>query len=168
MNPEELKKLASEFITKVLDSVGQKDIVVTSSVEEDDTNVTVNLQVDGEEVDLLIGYHGRNLSAIHQVVLLYLKKVVGKTDKRLMLQLDIGDYYSKQNEKVIQLAQEAISDVRLLQEPYEFRPMAPRVRRIVHMEIQKHPDIRSESIGEGEERRVVIYPNNAETTPTAE
>lgn len=168
MNPEEIKTLASEFITKILDFIGQKDISVNASVEEDDTNLTITLQVEGEEVDLLIGYHGRNLSAIHQVVLLYLKKIVGKTQKRLMLQLDIGDYYSKQNEKVLKLVQEAISDVRLLQEPYEFRPMAPRVRRLVHMEIQKNPDMRSESIGEGEERRVVIYPNNAETTPAAE
>jgi spoIIIJ-associated protein len=162
MTSEALQKSIQEFISTLLTHLGNTDATAKVTITEEET-LDIDVIISGENVDLLIGYHGRNISALHHIVLLHAKKALGKeSGKKVMLSLDVGDYYSRQNEKVIRQVEEAISDVRLLQEPYEFRPMSPRMRRLVHMEIAKHTDVKSESIGEGEERRVVIHPNNAQ------
>lgn len=162
MTPEALEKNMSEFLTTLLSHIGSADSTAKVTVNDAET-LDIDVAISGENADLLIGYHGRNISALHHIVLLHAKKLLGKdSGKKIMLSLDVGDYYSRQNDKVLRQVEEAISDVRLLQEPYEFRPMSPRMRRLVHMEISKHTDVRSESIGEGEDRRVVIHPNNAQ------
>ncbi len=160
MDTNDLKTKIESFLNTILTSLGQEGFTLESEVTEDPEVYAVSVAIKGEQVDLLIGFHGKNLNAFHDIVLLFIKRSVGKMDKKISLFLDIGDYYAKQNEKMMEQVVQAISDVRLLQEPYEFNAMTPRMRRLVHMEVSKHSDIRSESIGEGESRRVVIHPQN--------
>src|SRR4029079_11594452 len=107
--------------------------------------------------ELLIGYHGTNLQALHHITVSAMRRMF-PADKRVSLFLDVGDYFEKQDDKVRQMVNQAVEEVKLLDEPYEFSPMAPRMRRIVHLEAEKHTDVRTESIGKGIDRRVVIYP----------
>lgn len=160
----ELQTSVKGFLENMLTLMGQSSATVTIDITEEEGNPVVNANINGEGVDLLIGYHGKNLAAIHTVTLAFIKRTFDKMgeNKRVMLNLDIGEYFSKQTDKVIKQVQEAIEDVRLLQEPYEFTPMSPRMRRVVHLEIEKYTDVRSESTGEGESRRVVIHPKNVE------
>jgi spoIIIJ-associated protein len=163
MNLEEIKNQINDFLNQTVKLLGIGDKKIEVEVTEDEAELTVDIDIIGDNVDLLIGYRGKNISALHHILLLFSKKLAKQAKKKIVVNLDIGNYYSKQNEKVIKLATEAIEDVRLLQEPYEFQPMSPRMRRLIHMEIAKHADLRSESIGEGQDRRVVIHPNNAQS-----
>ena len=79
---------------------------------------------------------------------------------------NLAEKYRAKSYKEIKNQDKAVEEVKLLDEPYEFKPMPPRLRRVVHLEAEKHKEVRTESTGEGMDRRVVIYPGNAQTTPT--
>lgn len=70
--------------------------------------------------------------------------------------LDIN-YYRKERERLIaELARAAARRATVTKEDVELPPMNAYERRLVHMEITTHPELKTESIGEGKERRVVI------------
>jgi spoIIIJ-associated protein len=164
---EKLTQQVQAFVTKIVSDLGFTPESITVSGEEKDDKTDLQVIIKGQDVDLLIGYHGKNLQSLHQLVVGHIKQIFPK-EKRVSLFLDIGDYFEKQNEKLRQMVSEAIEEVKLLDEPYEFKPMAPRLRRIVHLEAEKHTGIRTESAGEGMDRRVIIYPGDATTPATQE
>jgi spoIIIJ-associated protein len=157
---EKLMQQVKDFVTKIVTDLGFSAESITVTGEEKEERIDLQVIVKGDELELLIGYHGKNLESLHQITVGCVKQIFPK-DKRVSLFLDVGDYFEKQNEKLRQLVAEAVEEVKLLDEPYEFKPMAPRMRRIVHLEVEKHPEIRTESTGEGMDRRVIIYPSNA-------
>ncbi|MFZ6022646.1 MAG: protein jag [Patescibacteria group bacterium] len=165
MNDEYNNKV-KEFISHIISAVGYtpESIEVTSEDDAEKTNMQVLIK--GQDMDLLIGYHGKNLQALHQITVSYLKRIF-PADKRIALFVDIGDYFEKQNDKIREMVTQAVEEVKLLDEPYEFKPMPPRLRRVVHLEAEKHKEVRTESKGEGMDRRVIIYPGHADTTPAA-
>lgn len=67
------------------------------------------------------------------------------------------NYYRKERERLItELARAAIKKARITKEDVELPTMNSYERRLVHMEISTHPEMETESIGQGKERRVVI------------
>ena len=72
--------------------------------------------------------------------------------------LDINDYHKKRIEEVKDLARMHAQRVRYFKKDIEMRPMNSYERRIVHTVLQEYPDIETESVGAGLERRVVIKP----------
>ncbi|MCC7303901.1 KH domain-containing protein [bacterium] len=161
---EEYNNKVKEFISQIVTQLGYTPESIDVTSEEDTEKTNMQIMIKGTEMDLLIGYHGKNLQALHQLTVSYLKRVF-PADKRVSLFLDIGDYFEKQNTKVREMVAQAVEEVKLLDEPYEFKPMPPRLRRIVHVEAEKHTEVRTESTGEGMDRRVIIYPGNAKETP---
>jgi len=163
MNEEYIAKI-KEFITHLVTAVGYAPASVEVTSEDSAEKTNLQVIIKGEDMDLLIGYHGKNLEALHQLTVSYIKRIF-PAEKRVSLFLDIGDYFEKQNDKVREMVAQAVEEVKLLDEPYEFKPMPPRLRRVVHLEAEKHKEVRTESTGEGMDRRVIIYPGNAQTTP---
>ena len=70
--------------------------------------------------------------------------------------LDINDYRKNKETYIRELAKEAAEEVALVKKPKELSPMPAVERRIVHMVVAERPDVESDSIGEGSDRRVVI------------
>jgi len=163
---EELNTKVKEFISLVVTALGYTPESVEVSSEESPEKTNMQVIIKGTDMDLLIGYHGKNLEALHQITVSFIKRVF-PPEKKVSLFVDVGDYFEKQNEKVREMVTQAVEEVKLLDEPYEFKPMAPRLRRIVHLEAEKHTEVRTESTGEGLDRRVIIYPGNAQTTPAS-
>lgn len=163
---EEYNKKIQEFISNILSKLGYEAATVEVTSEEVEEKLHVQVLIKGEGLDLLIGYHGKNLQSLHQLTVAYMKRVLPET-QRVSLFLDIGDYFEKQNTKIREMVAQAVEEVKLLDEPYEFKPMPPRLRRVIHLEAEQHKDIRTESTGEGMDRRVIIYPANAPATPAA-
>lgn len=166
-------KNTQTFVEEIVKQIGFAECNVEVDVTEAEEKYHVSVNVNGEGLELLIGYHGKNLNALHQVITNYIRRQMpqpeeGEDPKRVSLFLDVGGYYEKQNEKVRAQASQAVEEVRLLDEPYEFQPMSPRLRRIVHMALQEYDDVKTESTGEGSSRRVVIYPKTDETPSTEE
>lgn len=125
---------------------------------------TVEVQEGPEEVwflvhtsdsSLLIGEGGKNLSALNHVVRRIAEKQFSEPVRFL---IDINDYHKKRVEEIKDDARMHAQRVRYFKKDVEMRPMTAYDRRIVHTVLQEYPDIKTESLGVGFERRVVIKP----------
>lgn len=154
----ELSESLKVFTEKIVKDLGYPETEVVVTGEQTEEGYEISVAINGEGLELLIGFHGKNLQSIQSVLLSYARRLIADKELKIFLFLDIGQYFYKQNERIAKEVEQAIEEVKLLEEPYEFKPMNPRLRRYVHMEVSKHPEVRSESKGEGEDRRVVIYP----------
>ena len=125
------------------------------TVDTQDPEQPVVLEVEGEDLDVLIGRRGDNLDALQYIVNLMVQKWVGVWPS---INVDVAGYRKRREEVLEHLARRMARQVAETQQPFTFEPMAPRDRRIVHLTIEQDDRVTTESLGEGEERRVVIYP----------
>ncbi len=74
------------------------------------------------------------------------------------VRFDCGDYRATRLEELKLSARVAAQRVRETGQPFQFNPMSPRDRRIVHLELNGAPGVRTISEGSGDRRQLVIYP----------
>ena len=79
-------------------------------------------------------------------------------DSNIRLVIDINNYKDQRVDQIRNMAIKAIMNVKESNQELELAPMKAFERRIVHMEVKSDGEIDSESIGEGDERRIVIKP----------
>jgi spoIIIJ-associated protein len=113
----------------------------------------VNILTD--EAYLLIGAHSQNLIAL-EYLLKRLAERDGDDEARFFL--DVNGYRLHHLEELKLEAKNSAKKVRLYRTELVLKPMSAFERRIVHMALAEYPDITTESVGEGETRRVVIKP----------
>ena len=173
---QEIHDKVEKFVTDLLKHLGLKKHTVNINVVKPD-NVKkeskadnsdepakemyiVELSIDGDSRELLIGYHAKNLKAFRLIIQSFLNNAF--KDQNVRLNLDIGEYYKTKLERLAKQVEQSIEEVKLLNEPVEMRPMSPKFRRHIHMIVGDTSGVFSESKGEGMNRRVVIYPEGFE------
>ena len=104
---------------------------------------------------MLIGEGGANLGALEHILRKIVQKKLGAEER---FSLDINDYRMRRMEDLKQEVKAAAKEVRMHRRPVPLQPMSSFERRIVHLLLEEYPDITTESIGQDEERRVVIKP----------
>ena len=115
--------------------------------------LTLNIQGINENLGLLIGRRGETLSALQLLVSL----IVGhRTKHRMRITIDAENYRERREENLRSLALRVAQQVRNYRRSIALEAMPPHERRIVHIALADSKDISTESIGEGDERRVVI------------
>jgi len=115
--------------------------------------LTLNIQGINENLGLLIGRRGETLSALQLLVSL----IVGhRTKHRMRITIDAENYRERREENLRSLAMRVAQQVRNYRRSIALEAMPPHERRIVHIALADSKDISTESIGEGDERRVVI------------
>ncbi len=115
--------------------------------------LTLNIQGINENLGLLIGRRGETLSALQLLVSL----IVGhRTKHRMRIIIDAENYRERREENLRSLALRVAQQVRNYRRSIALEAMPPHERRIVHIALSDSKDISTESIGEGEARRVVI------------
>jgi spoIIIJ-associated protein len=120
-----------------------------------DDPLTVFVDIMGRDLAMLIGRRGENLSQLQYMVNLLVNK---RSDEWVRVILDVEGYRSQREESLIGLAERVTRQVARNRRPISLEPMPPNERRIVHMTLKEMSDVRTESSGEGEMRRVTIYP----------
>ena len=115
--------------------------------------LTVNIQGIHENLGLLIGRRGETLAALQLLVSLIVRH---RTKHRLHIIVDAENYRMRREENLRSLAQRVAQQVRNYRRSIALEAMPPHERRIVHIALSESKDISTESIGEGDERRVVI------------
>lgn len=130
-----------------------------------DPSYAVEVSSEGEELraDIfggdpgkIIGRGGRTLQALEYLTNAVLNR---GEEEGLRVTIDVGGYKRRRDDRLREIARKAAEQVRQTGEAYELKPMSALERRIVHMEIAEDPSVRSESSGEGRDRRVVIKPS---------
>jgi spoIIIJ-associated protein len=109
----------------------------------------------GADAGLLLEGHAELLNAIEYVVLRSARVEEGLLSK---IAFDCEDYRRLRIEELKLMAQVAADRVRDLGVPFPLSHMNARERRVVHLALRDRPEVRTESEGQGPERRVVIHP----------
>ncbi|HET8843492.1 MAG TPA: RNA-binding cell elongation regulator Jag/EloR [Ktedonobacteraceae bacterium] len=115
--------------------------------------LTLNIQGINENLGLLIGRRGETLSALQLLVSLI---VSHRTKHRMRIIVDAENYRERREENLRSLALRVAQQVRNYRRSIALEAMPPHERRIVHIALSDSKDISTESIGEGDARRVVI------------
>lgn len=144
---EEIKNIANEFFAKTGASNFEIKIIETGSEE----SICICFLTD--DPSSYIGERGRNIGVFETVLRLILKK---KLSEAPFFHLDINNYRSLRDGSLKELAKKAAHKARFYKREVILEPMPAYDRRIIHTELAAHPDIKTESVGEWEERRVVV------------
>lgn len=111
--------------------------------------------LSGRDRELLLERGAELLYAIEHLALRALRLEPPWQDKVL---LDSGGFRALRIEELKMTARVAAERVQTYRQPFKLNPMTARERRIVHLALQEFPGVRTESIGIGEQRQVVIHP----------
>jgi spoIIIJ-associated protein len=117
------------------------------------TPLTLNIHGINENLGLLIGRRGETLASLQLLVSLI---VSHRTKHRMRIVVDAENYRERREENLRSLALRVAQQVRNYRRSIALEAMPPHERRIVHIALSDSKDISTESIGEGDERRVVI------------
>lgn len=129
---------------------------VTITQDENDEGVFCNIDTDTDS-NFLIGQHGTNLQALQHLTRLIVRKHV---PEKIRFTLDINNYRHQKNQSVIEQAKLAAKDALSQGRAISMQPMSTYERRIVHLELSKNSEVATESVGEGEDRRILVKPAN--------
>jgi len=122
---------------------------------EEETTAPIAFDIKGDDLGILIGRRGQTLSCLQYIVRL----IVGRqTEAWVPLIVDVEGYKQRRYEALQSLAWRIAEQVKDGQAPFTLESMSAYERRIIHLALAEHPDVYTESIGEGEARRVVVLP----------
>ncbi len=139
-----------DFITQLFELAGLDVYIEEISVDEND-NLTV--QLGGPDSALAIGRDGQVLDAVQQMVV---SAAVHAQISRRRIVIDIEKYRERREQKLCDDACFYAEDVFKTGEPYDFPPMTPRERRLIHMALVDFEGILTESFGRDDDRYVRI------------
>ena len=143
-------KAAVEYLQEVIAKMGVENVTF-SAVQKGEATI---IRLDGEHLGALIGRRGETMESLSYLASLVANRLEGDYIK---LGLDVAGYRDNRESDLTALAQRIGAKVRKTGRSFAMEPMNPYERRIIHSAISKMEGVRSESKGEGRDRRVVIY-----------
>ena len=143
-------KAAVDYLREVIARMGVENVTF-SAVQKGEATI---IRLDGEKLRALIGRRGETMESLSYLASLVANRLEGDYIK---LGLDVAGYRDKRESDLTALAQRIGAKVRKTGRSFAMEPMNPYERRIIHSAIGKMEGVRSESKGEGRDRRVVIY-----------
>ena len=140
---------AKYFVSELLSKIGLTfDLHIKL-----DRNV-INIEVSGEKMGLLIGKRGDTLDAVQMLTVLYVNR--NKNMPYVKVNIDTENYRSKREETLVRLAHGLERSVLRDKKSITLEPMTANERRIIHSALQNNPKIKTHSIGEEPNRRMVV------------
>jgi spoIIIJ-associated protein len=113
------------------------------------------LQMRGRDLGMLIGRRGETLAALQYVTRLIVSR---ELERRANIVLDVEGYKSRREQMLHKLAVRMADQAMQLGRTVALEPMSPYERRIIHLALRDHSGVTTQSIGEGEHRKVTIIP----------
>ena len=145
---KDVVKVATEVLDTLLRMMG-----VVGKVEVLSEEIPIALNIEGDDLGILIGRRGQTLASLEYIVKLI---VAGQLKAWLPLSVDVAEYKKRRRESLQGLALHLAEEVKLRRRAITLEPMPPGERRILHLTLADNPDVTTQSIGEGENRKVVI------------
>jgi len=149
---------AKDILEKLLDLFGVEGSIKSethSVTGENEEGPTVSLDIAGEDLGILIGRRGQTLSALQYIIRLIVSRQI---DTWVPIVIDVEGYKERRARALQSFAMDMAERVKARGAPFTLEPMPPYERRVVHMALANHSYVTTESIGQGEERKVVIRP----------
>lgn len=124
-------------------------------VPEEGEPPTVGVDIVGPDLGVLIGRRGETLQQFQYLITLLVNKRIGGFNRVVV---DVGGYKRRREESLLGLADRMAERVAQSRRPLPLEAMPPNERRVIHLALRDHPAVYTESQGEGEQRKIVIYP----------
>lgn len=151
VSEEQVKAVVNKFLSDVFKAMNMEvDIAVVLDKEEE----TVNVDLSGAEMGLLIGKRGQTLDSLQYLLRLVVNKEIGGY---LKVKIDTEDYRKRRKETLESLAKNIAFKVKRSRTSVELEPMNPYERRIIHSALQNDRYVATKSEGEEPYRHVVVY-----------
>ena len=159
------KDTAVEFISKI---IAHMNINAKPTVIEETKN-ELKIDIVGENLGILIGYHGEILDSLQYLTYLAVNNSeedaepeIGKDGKSeaIRISIDVENYRKKREETLQDLAKKMADRVLKYRRSFTLEPMSAYERRIIHATIQEIPGVTTYSIGQDNERKIVITKEN--------
>lgn len=130
-------------------------VAATLTEPDEEGVVSIHLDVQGEDLSVLIGRKGETLTALQYIT----RQIVSKhVSHGISVVIDVEGYRQRRHDQLRRMAQRAAEQVVQRQRPMALEPMPADERRIIHIELRDHAQVRTESVGEGPKRKVTIVP----------
>jgi spoIIIJ-associated protein len=133
--------------------VNVRSVLVENASSGSDAEVLADL--DGKDREILLERGADVLKAFEHLAFRALRLEPAYHEK---IHIDCGGYRALRFEELRMTARVAAERVQTSHQPFRLNPMSSRERRIVHVALKNMSGIRTESVGVGEERQVVIHP----------
>lgn len=128
---------------------------VQGNVEVLSKELPLGLNIKGDDLGILIGRRGQTLVALEYITKLI---VVRRLKAWVPLTVDVGGYKGRRRDSLQKLALYLAEQVKSRRRAMPMEPMPADERRIIHLALADHPDVTTQSIGDGENRKIVILP----------
>lgn len=142
---------AVTYLKTMIDGLKVENAEVTGEVKDGVLELTVNCNDYG----IIIGRRGETLDSLQYLTGLAVKKASGKY---IRVAINVGDYREKRIETLKNIARKHADYVARTGRRYTFEPMNPYERRIIHTTVQEIEGVESMSVGQGQDRKVVLQP----------
>ena len=147
---EDIKKDIKAFLDSMF---GAMSMEVNVDITFDDEENSVNVDLSGDNMGVLIGKRGQTLDSIQYLTSLVIKN----SEKYVRVKLDTENYRKRRKETLESLAKNIAYKVKRSRRPVSLEPMNPYERRIIHSALQSDRFVSTRSEGEEPFRHVVVY-----------
>ena len=155
INAEEVD-LAAEVVDSILQILEiDADINIREPVTAGDGlgSARAVIDISGDDLGMLIGRRGESLMAFQYVVNLVMTR---RFPGRGSVTIDVEQYRRRREDQLVSLAERMAERVRDIGDSITLEPMSAAERRLVHLALVDDPDVETNSVGEGDSRKVVI------------
>lgn len=147
---------AESVISKMLHLLNlEAQVSANYGPTERDGRRNIHVDIRGNDLSVLIGRRSETLAAFQYVASL----IVGKEEQQfIQLTVDVEGYRDRREKQLIQMAKRMADQVTKSGRRQTLEPMPSGERRIIHIALRDHPDVKTESTGEEPYRKVMILP----------
>ena len=149
----DVDEIAADFLNKVFDAM-ELTVKLDVNVEDQDNEQTINIDIVGEDMGVLIGKRGQTLDSLQYLTSLIVNKE--SDDKFSRVRLDTENYRERRQQTLENLAKNIAKKVKRIKKPVALEPMNPYERRIIHSALQDDKYCTTRSEGEEPYRHVVV------------
>lgn len=153
------------FLKTILSDGGfhlKYEIADAGPAEDDFETPDVVVKFTGPDVDLLLGNKAELLLALEHATMEMLRM---PSEDHSRISFDANDYRLLRIEELRLSAMTAAEKVKRTGTPFKFNPMNSRERRVIHIALRNETEVRSESLGSGPQRQVIVYPAGMASLP---
>ena len=156
---DDMAEAARSVLETLLTVIGVSASIVPqvgpSGEEQEEFAAPIAFDIKGEDLGILIGRRGQTLTCLQYIVRLI---IAHQMKVRVPIIIDVEGYKHRRDEALRTLAWRIAEQVKDREIAFTLEPMPAYERRIIHLALADHSDITTQSVGEGEARRVVILP----------
>ena len=151
------KQIVQELLAKMGINATVNVYAPEDALDEDGEANPVVFNLTGDDMGAMIGRRGQTIEAFQYLVRLILTR---KNRSKIPIMIDVENYKQRRFDDLKTMALNVADQVKSRKSSVRLEPMSAYERRIIHMTLSHDPDVLTESTGEGESRKVVVFPKS--------